>query len=77
MNIVIINGICTTFIVNSSSHIPPKNVALSNSGHEIANRVPKNIPFVLIPTLANKKMHNDAKSSIRYEPISIIASEIL
>ena len=61
MNIVIINGICTTFIVNSASHIPAKNVALSNSRHEIANRLPKNIPFIRKPTLGNKKMHNDTK----------------
>lgn len=59
------------------SHNPPENATPSNWRDEIADKIRKNITSLPKYAFGIKKRQNDTNSSIRYELISIISSEIL
>jgi hypothetical protein len=59
------------------SHNPPENATPSNWREEIADKIRKNITSLPKYAFGIKKRQNDTNSSIRYELISIISSEIL
>jgi hypothetical protein len=59
------------------SHNPPENATTSNWREEIADKIRKNITSLPKYAFGIKKRQNDTNSSIRYELISIISSEIL
>jgi hypothetical protein len=59
------------------SHNPPKNATLSNWREEIADKIRKNITFLPKYAFGIKEWQNETNSSITYQLINIISSEIL